>query len=53
MEFQKVFKWYKRRKYKCTELGTEIIYKAIKKIKYIYKDEYINISNPRINWVDE
>ena len=53
MEFQKVFKWYKRRKYKCSDLGTEIIYKAIKKIKYIYKDEYINRTNPRINWVDE
>ena len=52
MEFQKVFKWYKRRKVQCSELGTEIIYKAMKKIKYIGKDEYINRTNPRINWID-
>ena len=52
MEFQKVFKWYKRRKVKCSKLGTEIIYEAIKKIKYIGKDKYINKTNPRINWID-
>ena len=52
MEFQKVFKWYKRRKVKYLKLGTEVIYEAIKKIKYIGNDEYINKTNPRINWID-
>ena len=52
MEFQKVFKWYKRRKVKCYELGTEIIYDAFYKIKNLGKDEYINRTNPRINWID-
>ena len=52
MEFQKVFKWYKRRKVKYLKLGTDIIYEAIKNIKYIGKDEYINRTNPRINWID-
>ena len=52
MEFQKVFKWYKRRKVKYLKLGTDIIYEAVKKIKYIGKDEYINKSNPRIIWID-
>ena len=52
MEYQKVFKWYKRRKVKYLKLGTDIIYEAVKKIKYIGKDEYINKSNPRIIWID-
>ena len=49
MEFQKVFRWYKRRKVKYLKLGTDVIYEAIKEIKYIGKDEYINKSNPRIS----
>ena len=52
MEFQKVFKWYNRRKVKYLKLGTDVIYEAIKKIKFIRKDEYINRTNPRINWID-